>query len=595
MKKWIIIVLAVSLALISCASNKKEMQPEQVQKAEITTKVAILPLKALDSSSRYITKILTVRDLELTFNKHAKYTLLDMNETAAVFKELGNPDVEDLEKEELDDLAKQLGADVVIITTVSETRADIFNVSMRMYSTVSTDLKQISFNVGKEKTARWKVLEEQMMAELDDFVSNEIDKLFNIAANHFNNGNYTTAEQLLKQVIALKPEKIDAYYFLGNTYIKLEKLDLAEEYFLKALELQPDHQASIIALIDLYDKTNQPMKRIPLMERIAEETQDAETWFAIGNLYNQMDNKEKAKESYRKALAIDPEFSGANVNLSIILFDEGNYNEAIPYLEKAFEEAPDNTFIGTRLATAYQKSGRIQEAIDKYENLLSTDPNNIQAYLNLISIYRNVNDNAKAIEKINALKKIDPNNPYAYLNLAAIYLEQGKLNEAETNANITISKDHTLYQPYVILSAVYQSRGTESYNKYIDLDRQASRAVGKKATQLKKQRDTAKNTAINHLNKALNYLQTARSYTDDSEALNDINNRINRINGKAYENQIRKNTKIIRLRFWRKRVNGGFPVEKYALHCYRSCHYFCFHRAPIYCSSKDVGNRKTAT
>ncbi|MCB5258555.1 MAG: tetratricopeptide repeat protein [Candidatus Cloacimonetes bacterium] len=530
MKKWIIIVLAVSLALISCASNKKEMQPEQVQKAEITTKVAILPLKALDSSSRYITKILTVRDLELTFNKHAKYTLLDMNETAAVFKELGNPDVEDLEKEELDDLAKQLGADVVIITTVSETRADIFNVSMRMYSTISTDLKQISFNVGKEKTARWKVLEEQMMAELDDFVSNEIDKLFNIAANHFNNGNYTTAEQLLKQVIALKPEKIDAYYFLGNTYIKLEKLDLAEEYFLKALELQPDHQASIIALIDLYDKTNQPMKRIPLMERIAEETQDAETWFAIGNLYNQMDNKEKAKESYRKALAIDPEFSGANVNLSIILFDEGNYNEAIPYLEKAFEEAPDNTFIGTRLATAYQKSGRIQEAIDKYENLLSTDPNNIQAYLNLISIYRNVNDNAKAIEKINALKKIDPNNPYAYLNLAAIYLEQGKLNEAETNANITISKDHTLYQPYVILSAVYQSRGTESYNKYIDLDRQASRAVGKKATQLKKQRDTAKNTAINHLNKALNYLQTARSYTDDSEALNDINNRINRIN-----------------------------------------------------------------
>jgi len=530
MKKWMIIVLAVSLVLISCASNKKEVQPEQVQKAEVTTKVAILPLKALDSSSHYITKILTVRDLELTFNKYPNYTLLDMDETAAVFKESGYPDVEDLEKEEIDNLAKQLGADVIIIATVSETSSDLFNITMRIYSTVSTDLKQISFNVGKEKTARWKELEESMMKELDDFVSNEIDKLFNIAANHFNNGNYTTAEQLLKQVIALKPEKVDAYYFLGNTYVKLEKNDLAEEYFLKALEIQPDHQPTIIALIDLYDKTNQPMKRIPLMEKIAELSQDAETWFAVGNLYNQLDNKEKAKESYLKALAIDPEFSGAIVNLSIILYDEGNYSEAIPYLEKAFEEAPDNTFIAARLATAYQKSGRTQEAIDKYENVLIKDPNNIQAYLNLISIYRSMGNNAKAIEKINALKKVAPDNPYAYLNLAAIYLEQGKLNDAETNANITISKDHTLYQPYIILSSVYQSKGAESYNKYIDLDRQASRAVGKKALDLKKQRDTAKNNAINHFNKALNYLQTARNYTNDTEALNDINSRIAHIN-----------------------------------------------------------------
>ena len=130
------------------------------------------------------------------------------------------------------------------------------------------------------------------------------------------------------------------------------------------------------------------------------------------------------------------------------------------------------------------------------------------------------------------MKKVAPDNPYAYLNLAAIYLEQGKLNDAETNANITIGKDPTLYQPYIILSSVYQSRGAESYNKYIDLDRQASRAVGKKALDLKKQRDTAKTTAINHYNKALNYLQTARNYTNDPEVLSDINSRI------AYINQL---------------------------------------------------------
>ena len=76
MKKWIVIVLAAMLGLYACAGTKTVT--EAVPKAEITTKVAILPLKALDSSSRYITKILTVRDLDLTFDKYANYVLLDM-------------------------------------------------------------------------------------------------------------------------------------------------------------------------------------------------------------------------------------------------------------------------------------------------------------------------------------------------------------------------------------------------------------------------------------------------------------------------------------------------------------------------------------
>jgi len=97
MNKWIVIVLAVMLGLYACAGTKTVT--EAVPKAEITTKVAILPLKALDSSSRYITKILTVRDLDLTFDKYANYVLLDMDETAAHFRETGYRDVEDLEKE----------------------------------------------------------------------------------------------------------------------------------------------------------------------------------------------------------------------------------------------------------------------------------------------------------------------------------------------------------------------------------------------------------------------------------------------------------------------------------------------------------------
>jgi len=528
MNKWIIIVLAALLGLYACAGN--QTAEEAVAKSEFATQVAVLPLKALDSSSRYITKILTVRDLDLTFDKYANYTLLNMDETAKNFKETGFTDVEDLEIEEMVEISKNLASDLIVMGNVSESRAGLYNISMRMYSTLTGDLKQVSFNVGKEKTARWKALEEGMMKELDGFISGEMDKIFNIATNYYNNGNYTEAEKSLKQVVALKPDKVEAYLYLGNTYLKLENNELAEQALLKGSAADPANLSIMRALNEIYEKTGQTAKRISLMEKFAEANKDAETWFAVGNLYDQQGSKTKAKDAFRQALTLDPDYSAANVRLAFMLYDEENYSEAIPMLEKAFEFAPDNDIISSRLATAYQRSGRIQDAITKYEGLIKNDPNNSNAYLNLVNLYRTDNQDTKAIETINALKQVDPDNEYVYLNLAAIYLSQNKYNDAETNANLTISKNSSLYQPYVILASVFQSRGTDAYNNYLDLDRQASKAVGKKATNLRKQRDDAKSSAQSLLGRARDNLDTARSKATEAEAIADINARLSRVN-----------------------------------------------------------------
>jgi tetratricopeptide (TPR) repeat protein len=539
MNKRILLVLAVLLSLFACSTNAAN-KAEKVEKSELATKVAILPLKSLDSSSRYINKLLTVRDLELTFDKQANYILMDMDQVAHDFKTTGYKDVEDLQVEEIKEISETVKSDVIIMGNISESRRDVYNVSMRFYSTRSEELKQISFPVVKEKHARWKSLDDNFMSELNGFISNEMDKIFNIGANYYNNQNYVEAEKSLKQVIALKPDKVDAYYILGNTYSKTGKYDLAEQNYKKMMELAPEDQRSTIALIGIYETTNQNAKRIALMERIADANEDEEMWLAIGNLYDQEANPEKAKSSFRRALEINPEYSTANVRLALKLYDEERYAESIPYLEKAFDQAPDNDLISRRLAVAYQRSNRMEDAIARYEGLIQSNPTSPQAYLNVVGLYRTLASDAKdtavanqynkkAIDTINALKAIDPNNAYVYLNLAAIYLSQGKYNEAETNANQTISRNASLYQPYVILSAVYQTRGTEQYNRYIDLDRQAAKAVGSKARKLAKDRDAAKANANGLFRRAQSQLEQARSKTSETEALNDISNRLNRI------------------------------------------------------------------
>ncbi|MBW6514907.1 MAG: tetratricopeptide repeat protein [Candidatus Syntrophosphaera sp.] len=539
MNKWILIVLVALLGLYSCANNSSA-GAEKVEKAAITTKVAILPLKALDSGSRYITKILTVRDLELTFDQHANYTLMDMDETAEQFKYTGFRDVEDMDEEDMKEISANLTSDVIVMGTVSEGRTGIYSISMRFYSTLSEELKQISFNVSKLKEPRWKALEDNMMKELDVFVSNEMDKIFNIATNYYNNANYVEAERALKQVVALKPDKMEAYYYLANTYVKTDRNALAEENFIKAYELNPKDQRVYSALIDLYDKTNQPAKRIALMEQIAAATEDEELWLAVGNLYAQQGNATKAKESFRKALTLNPDYSTANVRLALMLYDEGSYAEAIPLLEKAFDEAPDNELISRRLATSYQRSGRMQDAIARYEGLIKSDPNNANAYLNVVGLYRTLaadstdpavvaEMNSKAINTIQELRKIQPENEFVYLNLAAIYLSQNRYNDAETNANLTIARNPAIAQAYIILSVVNQTRGTDAYNRFIDLDRQAARAVGREATRLKNERDAAKTTANTLFRRAEENLRSARTFATDAELIADINSRLSRI------------------------------------------------------------------
>ncbi len=539
MNKWILFLLLVLVGLFSCSTNRTATEPA-VPKAEFTTKVAILPLKALDSASRYIQKMLTVRDLEYIFAQHANYVLNDMADIEQKFKSSGYTDVEDLQVDEIKEISKLMLADVIIMGSISETNTGVYNISMRFYSTRSEELKQISFNVLKEKNARWKSLEDNFMKDLDGFISNEMDKIFNIATNYYMNQNYVDAERTLKTVIGLKPDKREAHYYLANTYMKTQKYDLAEQSFLKSLELQPDDQQTIITLIELYDTTNQPEKRIRLMEQLATANDDYELWLAVGNLYSQSGNNAKARESFQKALQINPDYSTAIVRLGFMYYDEENYVEAIPLLEKAFDQAPDNDIIGRRLAISYQKSNRLDQAIARYEGLIKNDPNNVQAYLNVIGLYRTqasdatdpkvVNQlNQKAIDTINALKKVDPENALVYLNLAAIYLSQSKYNDAETNANLALAKNPNLYQPYLILATINQTRGTEQYNKYIDLDQKAAKAVGKEAERLRKERDTARTNANSLFRRADEQLKAARTRTTEAEALNDIQNRINRI------------------------------------------------------------------
>ncbi|MBP7310738.1 MAG: tetratricopeptide repeat protein [Candidatus Cloacimonetes bacterium] len=544
MNKWLTVAMVMILVLSGCASNRKASEPETKDAAPYTgivTKVAVLPLKAMDSQSRYIQKILTVRDLDIAFAKHPAYDLLNMDEVADQFKLSGYRDVDDLETEEMTELAEMTKCDVLAMANITTLRSDSYAIAMRLFSARTQELKALNFNVSKFKEERWETLDTALMKEIDGFISTEVDKIFNVATNYYTNANYPEAEKNLKMAMGLNPDLKDAHYYLGATYAKMGKTDDAIRELNLNLEKDKTHQQSLYLLMEIYEQKQQPIQRLEVMEKLATLNEDEEMWLAIGNLYAENKNIGKAEAALGEAIKLDANFAVARSRLAFLLYEESRYADAIPHLEYAFDRYPENDLISRRLAVSYQRTNRVADAIAKYETAIKNNPSNPQPYLSVVSLYRmqasDATDpkqaaeyNAKALDMMNQLVKAQPDNALAYVNLAGIYLAQNNFPQAEANSNLALQKDPSLYLPFVYLSTVAQNKGTADYNRFADLEQQAAKAVGRKANTLKKDRDNARLAANANFRKAADYLNQAKSRATENEAITDINNRLSRVN-----------------------------------------------------------------
>jgi Flp pilus assembly protein TadD len=80
--------------------------------------------------------------------------------------------------------------------------------------------------------------------------------------NYFDQGveavktaNYKRAVQLFNKVVATKPTDADAWNYLGFSYRKLNKFDLALNAYQKALAIDPKHRGANEYLGELYLQT----------------------------------------------------------------------------------------------------------------------------------------------------------------------------------------------------------------------------------------------------------------------------------------------------------------------------------------------------
>ena len=154
--------------------------------------------------------------------------------------------------------------------------------------------------------------------------------LTNVAQGFMLLGDYERAVKELRTVSAAAPNTPKANYFAGQSLIRLNRFDEAEQFFQKELALNPTDEKSkyhlALTFIERKIKTDDAIKLL------------------------------------NEAVALDPNYADAHYQLGKIYSEKGDTEKAVAELETAANADAQKDYIHYQLSIAYRKAGKKDDA-----------------------------------------------------------------------------------------------------------------------------------------------------------------------------------------------------------------------------------------
>lgn len=208
------------------------------------------------------------------------------------------------------------------------------------------------------------------------------------AWKHLKEGNGGKAQKILFLLGAKSP----AYYVgLGYANILLQRFQASEKHFKAGLVYYPDMILIHLGLAQLYQKTGRenlaftkylevfernPEHRFAKQEYEALKAKKTEEALEEGKYFLTIDNSERAKEAFLKALYYTPNSKEAHLTLAEIYKEENKLQDAIGHLEALSSLEPKNPQILQNYADTLFKAKQFEKSLEIYKEVLALQPDN---------------------------------------------------------------------------------------------------------------------------------------------------------------------------------------------------------------------------
>ena len=315
---------------------------------------------------------------------------------------------------------------------------------------------------------------------------------------------FKSALQTFEYVYEQNPGFEKLNYYIGKTYLNLDKPDLAIEKLNEALGSNPEDREIYKVLGQAYVSLNDTTSAIAILNKALEiNPDDSRIKSSLGYYHTQIgldyysDNKyEDAKQHLYEAKELRPKSKRVN-NLLIktlnrlddfdevdiliaeglregildsskiylengvdlrLISNEGEFSkihlkEALKYLKKHVELFPDNSVALSRLGTTYFRLDEFDNAAIQYERATMKDSENIGAHLNLIEVRIIIELYQKTLESVEKVLELTSNDPKEidsraicyYFKIVALKLLDKDYNKAWNELQRILDAEKTIY------------------------------------------------------------------------------------------------------------------------------------------------------
>ncbi len=269
-----------------------------------------------------------------------------------------------------------------------------------------------------------------------------IDQAIAAAYDHWGAGQALQAEQLCRQVLALRPEHPDALHLLGLMAHGFGNFDIALDFMRRAC---------------------------------ADPRAPARFHSNFAEMLRQRGQLIEAEKEGRRAVALDGNATAAWGNLGIILQESGKLEESLHCLTRVCQAAPDSPEAHNNLGNTLKRLGRLNEAKEEYETAIRLRPSFSEAHGNLAYLLTDLGLYEEAMAAARLAIEINPRNADAYLNAAAIARTRKRPGEAIgwINTILSFAPGH----PGALLAMATVERELENYQAAEQAARRAVAAV----------------------------------------------------------------------------------------------------------------------
>lgn len=139
---------------------------------------------------------------------------------------------------------------------------------------------------------------------------------------------------------------------------------------------------------------------------------------------------DSAVEAYSKALAIQPAFNKAHIDLATVYIQKGQTNEAVIHYREALSRKPNDPLANYNLGAVLENLGDASQALACFRNAVTNDPNNLDYRLGFASALSRSGKQPEAFEELQEALTRHPKSPEALCRVGGALAAQQRLPEA---------------------------------------------------------------------------------------------------------------------------------------------------------------------